>query len=84
MMTLHKFARWALTQRVRGQPRYLECSGPSTASWAHGWHVASDSVRSWFNHTPFAAVIYPDGSAQLLSRDEDECLLFQTLWELGK
>ena len=28
--------------------------------------------------------VYPDGSAQLLSRDEDACLLFQTLWELEK
>ena len=28
--------------------------------------------------------VYPDGSAQLLSRDEDECLLFATLWELEK
>ena len=28
--------------------------------------------------------VYPDRSAQLLSRDEDECLLFQTLWELEK
>ena len=83
-MTLHEFARWAVTQGDYPKPRYLECSGPSTASWAHGWHVASDSVRSRFNHTPFAAVIYPDGSAQLLSRDEDECLLFTTLWELEK
>ena len=28
--------------------------------------------------------VYPDGSAQLLSRDEDECLLFATLWELER
>ena len=28
--------------------------------------------------------VCPDGSAQLLSRDEDGCLLFQTLWELGR
>ena len=28
--------------------------------------------------------VYEDGSAQLLSRDEDECLLFATLWELGR
>ena len=82
-MTLHEFARWAVTQRARSQPRYLECSG-SAASWSHGWHEDSDSVRSWFDNTPFAAVIYPDGSAQLLSRDEDECLLFQTLWELER
>ena len=28
--------------------------------------------------------VHEDGSAQLLSRDEDECLLFATLWELEK
>ena len=28
--------------------------------------------------------VHEDGSAQLLSRDEDECLLFATLWELGR
>ena len=28
--------------------------------------------------------VHEDGSAQLLSRDEDECLLFAALWELGR
>ena len=28
--------------------------------------------------------VCPDGSAQLLSRHEDECLLFATLWELER
>ena len=84
-MTLHDFARWAVTQRGYSKPRYLECS-VSAASWPHGWHEDPEigRVRSWFNHTPFAAVIYPDGSAQLLSRDEDECLLFATLWGLER
>ena len=35
-------------------------------------------------NSPFVAAVYPDGSAQLLSRDEDECLLFTTLWELER
>ena len=35
-------------------------------------------------NSPFVAALYPDGSAQLLSRDEDECLLFATLWELER
>ena len=35
-------------------------------------------------NSPFVAIVYPDRSAQLLSRDEDECLLFATLWELEK
>ena len=50
------------------------------------WEVvsATQPVFHYFEKSPFVAVIYPDGSAQLLSRDEDECLLFATLWELGK
>ena len=35
-------------------------------------------------NSPFVAIVYPDRSAQLLSRDEDECLLFTTLWELER
>ena len=84
MMTLHEFARWAVTQRGYSKPWYLECSG-TAAGWSHGWHEAESSkVRALFDNTPIAAVIYPDGSAQLLSRDEDACLLFAALWELGK
>jgi len=41
-------------------------------------------VRDYLKRSPFVAVVYLDGSAQLLSRDEDECRLFATLWELGK
>ena len=50
------------------------------------WEVvsATQPVFHYFEKSPFVAVIYPDGSAQLLSRDEDECLLFAALWELGK
>ena len=44
----------------------------------------SRTVQDYLKRSPFVAAVYPDGSAQLLSRDEDECLLFQTLWELGK
>ena len=44
----------------------------------------SRTVQDYLKRSPFVAVVYLDGSAQLLSRDEDECLLFQTLWELGK
>ena len=35
-------------------------------------------------NSPFVAAVYPDRSAQLLSRHEDECLLFATLWELER
>ena len=44
----------------------------------------SRAVQDYLKRSPFVAAVYLDGSAQLLSRDEDECLLFQTLWELGK
>ena len=43
-----------------------------------------DEVLDFFNKSPFVAAVYPDRSAQLLSRDEDECLLFATLWELER
>ena len=44
----------------------------------------SRTVQDYLKRSPFVAVVYLDGSAQLLSRDEDECRLFATLWELGK
>ena len=44
----------------------------------------SRAVQDYLKRSPFVAVVYLDGSAQLLSRDEDECRLFATLWELGK
>ena len=44
----------------------------------------ADEVLDFFNKSPFVAAVYPDGSAQLLSRDEDECRLFATLWELER
>ena len=40
-----------------------------------------DSLRYSAEHV---CIIYEDGSAQLLSRDEDECLLFAALWELER
>jgi len=42
------------------------------------------NVLVYLTNSPFVAALYPDGSAQLLSRDEDECLLFATLWELER
>ena len=73
--------------------RPLECP-PLFVEWNVGaerpwvwpfYYVTSDScVRQRPSESVYVALIYPDGSAQLLSRDEDECLLFQTLWELEK
>ena len=56
----------------------------STAVTIWGTWEITQTVLHYLENSQLAAVIYPDGSAQLLSRDEDECLLFQTLWELAK
>ena len=51
------------------------------------WVLDVSYERDVFVHltdSPFVAAVYPDRSAQLLSRDEDECLLFAALWELEK
>jgi len=42
------------------------------------------AVLVHLTNSPFVAAVYPDRSAQLLSRDEDECLLFATLLELER
>jgi len=44
----------------------------------------SKGVLNYLIRSRFVAAIYLDGSVRLLSRDEDECELFQTLWELEK
>ena len=56
----------------------------STAVTIWGTWEITQTVLYYLENSQLAAVIYPDGSAQLLSRDEEECLLFQTLWELEK
>lgn len=51
------------------------------------WDVRTDlskGVLDYLIRSRFVAAIYFDGSVRLLSRDEDECELFQTLWELEK
>ena len=83
MMTLHEFARWAVTQRGYSKPWYLECYNASFGAWPVPY-ATGESMRDYLEQSPFAAIVYPDGSAQLLSRDEDACLLFQTLWELER
>lgn len=46
--------------------------------------VLSYSHPPWFRTHDYICRVHEDGSAQLLSRDEDECLLFAALWELGR
>ncbi len=51
------------------------------------WDMRTDLSKGVLNYlirSRFVAAIYPDGSAQLLSRDENKCLLFAALWELEK
>ena len=69
-----------------GLPRgvmLVECAGV-VCVWDVDHSANTRGVWDYLKRSPFVAAVYPDGSAQLLSRDEDECLLFQTLWELEK
>lgn len=56
--------------------------------WNHPigvWESADRTINKMrFSKATFVAIVYPDGSAQLLSRDEDACRLFTTLWELER
>ena len=53
--------------------------------WTRPASAVGGSSQAWRpSGLAYVALIYPDGSAQLLSRDEDECLLFAALWELEK
>ena len=90
-MTLHSFTRGAYSVALHelgshDPHRYavfVECYNASFGAWPVPY-ATGESMRDYLEQSPFAAIVYPDGSAQLLSRDEDECLLFQTLWELEK
>ena len=62
----------------------VECDNATFDVWTVDYAPYSEGVRGYAERSPFVAAVYPDGSAQLLSRDEDECLLFATLWELSK
>ena len=62
----------------------VECDKVMCCVWDVFRSANSRPVQDYLKRSPFVAAVYPDGSAQLLSRDEDECLLFATLWELGK
>ena len=49
----------------------------------NGWKGGpSECEYDFDNYPPFYVRI--DGTPALLSRDEDECLLFATLWELER
>ena len=90
-MSLHRFTRGAYSVALHelGSPdphRYavfIECDNASFGAWPVPYAIG-EAVCGYLRKSPFVAIVYPDGSAQLLSRDEDECLLFQTLWELER
>ena len=62
----------------------VECGDSIFGVWTMVYAPDNEGVRGYTERSPFVAAVYPDGSAQLLSRDEDECLLFATLWELER
>ena len=68
------------------QPMLVEWSAGAWGPWVWAFSVVTiyPNVRRRLSESVYVALIHTDGSAQLLSRDEDECLLFQTLWELEK
>ena len=74
------------SHRSRVPPMFVEWSAGAWGPWVWTFSdVAVDPyVKQWLSESVYVALIHTDGSAQLLSRDEDECLLFQTLWELEK
>ena len=67
-------------------PLFVECSVGAERPWVWTFSdvTVDPNVGQWLSESVYVALIHTDGSAQLLSRDEDECLLFQTLWELEK
>ena len=67
-------------------PMFVEWSAGAWGPWVWTFSAVAGAVRvrQWLSESVYVALIHTDGSAQLLSRDEDECLLFQTLWELEK
>ena len=67
-------------------PTFVECSVGAERPWVWTFSdvTVDPNVRQWLSESVCVALIHTDGSAQLLSRDEDECRLFATLWELER
>ena len=74
------------SHRSRVPPLFVEWGVGTERPWAWTFSDVTiyPNVKQWLSESVYVALIHTDGSAQLLSRDEDECLLFQTLWELEK
>ena len=65
-------------------PLFVACGEGAVWPWTLSTASRDPRAPRWFSKSVYVAVVYPDGSAQLLSRDEDECLLFAALWELER
>ena len=74
------------SHRSRVPPLFVEWGVGTERPWVWTFSDVTiyPNVRRRLSESVYVALIHTDGSAQLLSRDEDECLLFQTLWELEK
>ena len=90
MITLQEFVdvvrEAAGSHRSRVPPLFVECSAGAWGPWVWTFPDVTiyPNVGRRLSESVYVAIVYPDGSAQLLSRDEDECLLFATLWELER
>lgn len=95
--SLRKFLR-ELENDEFALPAYVDTAGDIYCGWSFFTLPAVWSSKHYSNYYTEALGMLPhmytddtwcvllgsDGSAQLLDRDENKCLLFQTLWELAK
>ena len=74
------------SHRSRVPPMFVEWSAGAWGPWVWTFSDVTiyPNVRRRLSESVYVALIHTDGSAQLLSRDEAECRLFATLWELGR
>ena len=96
--SLRKFSSRVEETDGFGLPAYVDTAGESYYGWSLFTLPAVYSSKHYSNYYVEALILLPhlytddtwcvllgsDGSAQLLDRDENKCLLFATLWELER
>ena len=96
--SLRKFSSRVEETDGFGLPAYVDTAGESYYGWSFFTLPVVCSSKHYSNYYTEALGMLPhlytddtwcvllgsDGSAQLLDRDENKCLLFATLWELGR
>lgn len=96
--SLRKFLSEAEEDDGFGLPAYVDTADKSDYVWSFFTLPVVYSSKHYSNYYTEALGMLPqlytddtwcvllgsDGSAQLLDRDENKCLLFATLWELEK